>query len=185
MKHVKLYETYLNEKYVTYDDLNWVKSPSDIEDEIRSQIINLFTYAGISDNLDDLIFTDQSSDKGIKWEIKIVGKGTDVIHVYKDGKMRGQYEWYLNKKKSSKYDIQQYFLNKYVSELDRYLAALKAFDYTYQYSDDSKKYKRGSEQSQNLKELYNKLSNADKKKAAAAYSKRTKKKVDYKSFQGA
>jgi hypothetical protein len=188
MKHIKLYESYIREKYMTYDDLgNWGKysNESEIEDDLRMKMIRLFQYASISNHLDDVEYTDQSSDKGIKWQIKIKGKGTDIIHVYKTDKYKGSYEFYLNKKKSSEYDIQQHFLNKYVPELDQYLAAVKGYDSTYQYSDDSRAYKRGQNQAQNLKDLYDKLSSSDKKKAHKAYVDATKNNVDFKTFGGA
>jgi hypothetical protein len=188
MKHVKLYEAYISEKYVTYDDLGkWGKysNESEVEDDLRMKMIRLFQYAAISNYLDDVEYTDQSSDKGIKWQIKIKGKGTDIIHAYKTDKYKGSYEFYLNKKKSSEYDIQQHFLNKYVPALDQYLAAVKGYDYTYQRSDDSRAYKKGGEQKKDLIDLYSKLSNSDKKKAHAAFSKKTKSNPDFASFTGA
>lgn len=76
MKHIKLYESYISEKYITYDKMgNWGNA-SDIEDDLRMTVINMLRYGGISDQLDDAIYTDQSSDKGIKWEIEVKGKGT-------------------------------------------------------------------------------------------------------------
>ena len=188
MKHVKLYEAYISERYVTYDDLGkWGKysNESEIEDDLRMQVINMFLYGAISNHLDDVIYTDQSSDKGIKWQIEIKGKGSDTIHAYKDGKFRGQYEWYLNKKRSSKYDIQHYFLNKYVPVLDQYLAALKSFDFYYQMADDSRAYKRGQAQAEELKQLYSKLNSSDQKKAHKEWLNKTKTQVDIKQFQGA
>ena len=188
MKHIKLFETYLNEKYITYDKLGkWGKysNESEVEDDLRMTVINMFLYAGISNKLDDVIYTDQSSDKGIKWEIEVTSKGSDMIHAYKDGKFRGQYEWYLNKKRSSKYDIQQYFLDKLISPLDQYLAQLKGFDFYYQMADDSRAYKRGQAQAEELKQLYSKLSSSDQKKAHKEWLKASKTQVDFKQFQGA
>ena len=147
-------------------------------------IDKLFRYGSISDQLGAFTFTDQSSDKGIKWQIEVKGKGSDIIHAYKDGKFRGQYEWYLNKKKSSKYDIQQYFLNKYVSDLNQYIASMKSFDFTYQRSDDHRKWKAGSEHSKNLESMYSKLSDSDKKKAHKEFTKHHKTKTEFNSFSG-
>lgn len=185
MKHIKLYESYISEKYITYDKMgNWGNA-SDIEDDLRMTVINMLRYGGISDKLDDAIYTDQSSDKGIKWKIEVKGKGSDTLHAYKDGKMRGDYEWYLNKKKSSAYDIQQYFLNKYVSDLDKYIAAMKAFDVYYEMAD-GKAYKAGAAQADNLKVLYKALSKADQKKAYDAFVKTHKKSdKDFDTFYGA
>ena len=173
------------EKYQKYSDYkNRDDAEGFVEDDLRQQIINLFTYAGISDNLKDVIYTDQSSDKGIKWQIEVVGKGKDLIHAYKVGPYLSHWEFYLNKKKSSKYDIQQYFLNKYVSDLDRYIAAVNSFDSTHQYSDDSRAYKRGQNQAQNLRDLYSRLSSSDKKKAHKAFVDTTKNNVDFNGFSG-
>lgn len=188
MKHVQLYESYLSEKYITYDKLGkWGKysNESEVEDDLRMTVINMFLYAGISNKLDDVIYTDQSSDKGIKWEIEVKGKGSDIIHVYKDGKFRGEYEWYLNKKRSSKADIQQYFLDKLISTLDQYLAQLKGFDFYYHMADDSRAYKRGQAQADALKQLYSKLNSSDQKRAHAEWLKASKTQVDIKQFQGA
>lgn len=179
-KYVMTYEKY--QKYSDYKNRD--NAESFVEKDLRQQIINLFAYADISDNLKDVNFTDQSSDKGIKWEIEVVGKGKDLIHAYKVGPYLSHWEFYLNKKKSSKYDIQQYFLDKYVSDLDRYIAAAKGFDSTHQYADDSRAYKRGQDQAQNLKDLYDKLSDSDKKKAHKAYTKATGSKVAFDSFSG-
>jgi hypothetical protein len=57
------------------------------------------------------------------------------MHI-KEPNWRGQYELYLNKKTSSAYDIQQYFLQKFISPLDQYLTSMKSFDTTYMYADD-------------------------------------------------
>ena len=181
MKYVKTFEA-----YITYDKMGggW-GTPSQIEDELRTQIINLFIYGGISDKLEDVIYTDQSTDKGIKWQIEVKGKNTDIIHAYKDGKWRGQYEWYLNKKRSSKADIQQYFLDKYISVLDQYMTALASFDFYYHMADDSRSYKAGQAQADNLVQLYTKLSAADKKRAHDQYTKINKTSTEFKQFRGA
>lgn len=177
MKYFKTFEA-----YVTYNDLK--RSSSDIENELRGELIKLFIYGGISDHIDDLIYTDQSTDKGIKWQIEVKGKGSDTIHAYKDGKWISQYEWYLNKKKSSKHEIQQYFLNKYLAPLDLYLTYLKSYDSTYMYSDDSRAVNVGAAQAKNLRDLYAKLSSSDKKKAMNAYADMFKAQIEPKSFNG-
>lgn len=174
------------EKYQKYSDYkNRDNAEGFVENDLRQQISNLFTYANISDNLKDVNFTDQSSDKGIKWEIEVSGKGKDLIHAYKIGPYLSHWEWYLNKKKSSTYDIQQYFLNKYVSALDQYMSAVKGYDSTHQYSDDSRAYNRGRQQSQNLKDLYAKLSNSEQKKAHKFFVDTTKSNIDFNGFAGA
>lgn len=180
--HVMTYE-----KYMSYNDLGkWGKysTESEVEDDLRMKIIRLFQYGAISNHLDDVEYIDQSSDKGIKWQIEIKGKGTDIIHAYKTNKYKGSYEFYLNKKKSSEYDIQQYFLNKYVSELDQYIASMDSFDRHYQMSDDHSIYLAGNKQAKKLTDMYKNLSKSDQKKALKAYNKRFKDSKDLSSFYG-
>ena len=91
----------------------------------------------------------------------------------------------LNKKRSSKADIQHYFLDKLISTLDQYLAQLKGFDFYYHMADDSRAYKRGQAQADALKQLYSKLNSSDQKRAHAEWLKASKTQVDIKQFQGA
>ena len=179
MKYVKTFEA-----YISYDKMgNW-GSASEIEDELRMTIINLLTYAGISNNLDDVQYEDQSTDKGIKWQIEIKGKGSDIIHAYKDGKMRGEYEWYLNKKKSSKYDIQQYFLDKYISKLEQYYTLLKNFDRDKKDHRHFKSLDEYKAQAKKLADLYGSMSSSEKKKAHTQYIKFFKENVSFEEFKG-
>lgn len=184
MKYVKLYESYISEKYITYDKMgNWGNS-SDIEDDLKMTLVNILRYYGISNQLGDVIYTDQSSDKGIKWQIEVKGKGSDIIHAYKDGKMRGEYEWYLNKKKSSKYDIQQYFLNKYVSKLEQYYHFLKNFDIDKKYHKHFKSQDEYQAQAKKLADLYSSMSSAEQQKAHTQYVKQFKQDVELDNFKG-
>lgn len=184
MKHVRLFEQFVDEKYITYDKMgNW-GTASDIEDELRMELIKLFQYGAISNYINDLIYTDQSSDKGIKWEIEVKGKGSDLIHAYKDGKFRGQYEWYLNKKKSSKYDIQQHFLNKYVSKLDQYIFDMKGFEIDKKEHRHFKSQDEYKTQASNLTDLYKQLSKSDQKKAYTEFIKIHKTNTEFNDFIG-
>jgi hypothetical protein len=174
------------EKYIGYGDFkNKWGSPDDIQHDLNIVIGRLIAYGGIENHIKNITYTDQSSDKGIKWEIALNGKGSDLIHAYKTSVFRGQYELYLNKKKSNEYEIQQYLLDKYLSDLDRYTAAVKSFDSTYMYSDDHRAYMNGSSQAKELQNLYSKLSSADKKKAHQIYVDIIKDNKDFKSFTGA
>ena len=182
-KYVMTYE-----KYITYDKLGkWGKysNESEVEDDLRMTVIRLFQYGGISNKLDDVIYTDQSSDKGIKWQIEVKGKGSDLIHAYKDGKFKGQYEWYLNKKRSSKADIQEYFADKYLDSLEIYMQNMKAYDFNYERSEDPRAYRKGDEQKKELISLYSNLSTSDKKEAYKQFSKTFDIKTPFKSFTGA
>jgi hypothetical protein len=183
MKYMKTFEA-----YVSYDKLkNWGSSPASmVEDELRTQIINLFIAggAGISNYLNDVIYTDQSTDRGIKWQIEVQGKGTDVIHAYKDGKFKGQYEWYLNKKKSSKYDIQQYFLNKYVPKTEQYSALLKNFNRDKKNHRHFKSVDEYKAQAKKLADLYNSMSSKEQKVAHQRYIQLFKETIPFNEFKG-
>lgn len=184
MKYVKTFEAYVAYSDYTKKRSNWGK-PEDIQEDLERKIMNLLEYGDIKQNLEDVEFEDQSTDDGIKWEITVIGnKGNDTIHAYKKTTYRGEYELYLNKKKSSEYEIQQYFLDKYVSDLDRYIASMKSYDVHYQRSDDSRAYKKGASHSEQLKQMYAKLSGRDQKAAADAYAEKHNVKVDYKTFKG-
>lgn len=180
MKYVQTFEA-----YISYDKMgNWGSDSVEIEDDLRMTIDKLFRYGSISNHLGAFTFTDQSSDKGIKWQIEIEGKGSDIIHAYKDGKMRGEYEWYLNKKKSSKHDIQQYFLNKYISKVEQYYTLLKNFDIDKKYHKHFKSQDEYNSQVNNLKDLYDSMSSSEKKKAHKEYIKAFKKDVEFNEFRG-
>mgnify|MGYP000023312895 FL=1 len=183
MKHLLTLESYYS--YKDFERGRW-GTPSEIEEDLRMSIIKLLTYADIADNLDDVIYVDQSSDKGIKWEITIKhAEGKDILHAYKRTNWRGQYEFYLNKKKSSEYEIQQMFLQKFVSPLDQYLASMKSFDKHYQYADDNGSYKSGSAHADRLREMYKVLKSAEKKKAYKEFVKKHKTELPFKDFSGA
>jgi hypothetical protein len=178
MKYILTLEKYIG--YKDYEKSKW-GTPSEIEEDVTRTVNSILSP--VIDKLKKIEFEDQSSDKGIKWEVSINGK--DVLYLYKTTTWRGQYEIYLNKKKSSEYEIQQYFLNKYLSDLERYVSSMDGYDKTYMYSDDSRAYNSGSNHSKSLKDMYSKLSNSDKKKAHKAFLKKHKSNSEFKSFQGA
>jgi hypothetical protein len=162
MKYVKTFEA-----YVTYNDIR--RSSSDIENELRGELIKLFIYGGISDHIDDLIYTDQSTDKGIKWQIEVKGKGSDIIHAYKVSQFRFQenqgWELYFNKKKTSFSNLKSQLEREYMSDLDRFLKYFKSYDFYADYIDDGRQWKAATANNDNLVNMFNALSSSDKKKA--------------------
>lgn len=175
------------EAYVSYDKLkNWgVHPPSEVEDELRTQLVHLFLYAGISNHINDMNYTDQSTDKGIKWQIEVIGPGRkDLIHAYKVDKWRGQYEWYLNKKKSSKADIQKFFLDQYVSKTEQYYHLLKNFDIDKKSHAHFKSQDEYKAQAQKLADLYDSMSTKEKKVAHQRYMKFFKQDIQFDQFKG-
>jgi hypothetical protein len=184
MKNIMTFES-----YISYADYAKSKSrfgtPTDIEEDLRITLRNMLNFSNILDQL-DIELEDQSTDKGIKWEATLSGKkGKDTIHAYKNNPFRGKYEFYLNKKKTSEKDIQNYFINKYVSDLDSYMSSVKAYDKNYIYSDDGSAYRKGEAQRDNLIAMYAALSDSDKRKAADFYSKHYGEKIDPTKFKGA
>lgn len=183
MKYMKTFEA-----YVSYDKLkNWGNYPEgQVEDELRTQVINLFIAdgMGISNQINDIIYTDQSTDKGIKWEIEVQGKGSDLIHAYKDGKFRGQYEWYLNKKKSSKSEIQQYFIDKYISKTEQYYHLLKNFDRDKKNHRHFKSVDEYKAQAEKLADLYDSMSSKERKVAHQRYMQFFKENIPFTEFKG-
>lgn len=162
------------EKYQSYKDYESGRSkwgtPSDIEEDVRITVINMLK-GDISDRLIDVEFEDQSTDKGIKWQITLKGKGADLIHAYKIGNWRGAYEWYLNKKKSTRDDILRYLKDKYMSQLEIFLSAARGYDYYAQYIDDGGQYRNAVARNQSIQDLFNKLSNSDKRAAVKELEK--------------
>lgn len=184
MKYVKTFEAYIAYSDYEKKSSRWGK-PTDIQEDLEMKIMNILKYGGINNHLEDIEFEDQSNDQGIKWEITVIGRqGIEKIHAYKKTTYRGEYELYLNKKKSSEYEIQQYFLNKYISELDTYIASMNSYDIYHDRSDDSRAFKAGSAHAKQLQDMYANLSSSDKKKAAEAFAKKHNVKTDYKTFNG-
>lgn len=156
------------EKYQSYKDYETGRSkwgsPADIEEEVRMLITNT-TYGDIAKRVSDIKFKDQSTDKGIKWEVTLKGDGTDTIHLYKIGNWRGQWEWYLNKKKSTQQDIIDYLQQKYMSKVEVFLRAVRGYDYYAEYIDNGAQYRRASDNNKRIVDLFNNLSSSEKKEA--------------------
>ena len=177
MKYILTLEKYIG--YKDYEKSKW-GSPEEIEEDVKQFVTSLLKP--VADQLKKVEYNDASNDKGIKWEISINGK--NVLYLYKTSTYRGQYEIYLNKKKTSEYDVQQYFINEYLSDLDKYKTTMDGYDSTYMRSDDSRAYKAGAAQSKKLSDMYSKLSSSDKKKAHSSFVKKHKTDSTFKDFLG-
>jgi len=156
------------EKYQSYKDYEQSRSkwgtPADIEHEVKTIISHILTD-NISSQVTNLEFDDLSSDKGIKWQITIKGQGADVIHMYKVDNWRGQYEWYLNKKKTNRDEIESYFQKKYMDNLDIFLQNAKSYDYYADYIDNGREFKRVTINNAEIEKMFTQLSQSDKKAA--------------------
>ena len=91
-----------------------------------------------------------------------------LIYAFKVDSWRGQWELYLNKKKSSEGDIKNYLksqLEATSTPFENWKRTYDGFDTNYQYSDDPGAYRAGEATQQKLNDLYDKLSPDDKARA--------------------
>jgi 8-oxo-dGTP pyrophosphatase MutT (NUDIX family) len=173
---------FVNEKYYTYADFEKSKwgDPEEMKSDAEVTLRNMMPR----DAFKIKSVTDQSGDKGIKFEFKL--STGDTVHAYKNSNWRGEYEWFVNKKKMDKRDIQNNFFDK-LDSLDKYLRQLKGHDWYYQYADDNRAFKSGQASSTNLANAYSDLSSGDKKKAYKEFLKLVPKDYDapeFKTFKG-
>jgi hypothetical protein len=110
---------------------------------------------------------DLSTDKGIKFEIKLSSK--DTIHMYKVSGWRMQenegWEYYYNKKKIIYRKLKNQLEKEILSDLDLFLKYFKSYDFYYQYIDDGGQYKAAQSNNNSIVDRFNNLSSSDKKKA--------------------
>lgn len=171
----------INEKYFTYDDYAKSKwgTPEEIKKDVEVTVKNKLPGDFEIDSIED-----QSTDKGIKFEVKLNTK--DTLILYKNKKERFQYEWYINKKKIDSREITSYLVEK-MTPLERYIRAMRMEDWNSNYSDDYSVWKNPKGADENFTELYSQLSSSDKKEAFKVYTKdgpKTKEKPDFKTFTG-
>jgi hypothetical protein len=155
----------LNEFYQTYADYNKQlaskKSAFGTPEDLKQDAINSITSALPKGEKEIDEITDESTEKGIKFKIKV---GKDVIHMYKTGRMRFEWEYYLNKKKSSKYDISEYLHNRGLSKIDIVVRTLKGYDFYTAYIDDGRQYRQANDRNREIKKIFDDLSSSDKVK---------------------
>jgi hypothetical protein len=153
------------ESYQSYSDYEKGKSktgPNEMKKDATltlKRLLPTFDEKWI-DNVED-----QSTDKGIKFQFKI---GKDTVHMYKVTRWLGQWELYLNRKKISAPDLQDYLENNNLSSLDRFLKYAPSYDYNSQYIDDGGQYKKAESNNKYILNLFDELKPNDKKKAIKA-----------------
>jgi hypothetical protein len=169
MKHIHTYESFINEgMYQKYSDYKGKGMKFGSPDDMKKDVILSVKHA-IPMNWDEAEkfikkVEDQSDDeKGIKFEISL--KSGDTIHGYKTGPWSMQWEWYLNKKRSSKGEIRDYLENKIYKPYELWQRHYDGRDKFYMYADDNRAYQSGAAHEKFIKTLYDKLSSSDKKKA--------------------
>ena len=151
------------EKYYAYKDFNrnW-GSPEEMQQDLQWVLWKLLPK-------DDMIksIEDQSEDKGIKFEVML--ESGDIIHAYKVSQFRMQedqgWELYFNKKKTSFRALKSQLEREYMSDLDRFLKYYKSYDFYADYIDDGRQWNAATANNDNLVNMFNALSNSDKKKA--------------------
>ena len=122
-----------------------------------------------NNNFDEWVksIEDQSvEDKGIKYELKI---GKDIVHAFlRNGRsiyLDTDWEFYLNKKKISAYDLREHLESTLMSEIEVFLKYAFSFDFYSGYIDDPRRYREVESNNAVIKDMFNKLSSGDKKKA--------------------
>jgi len=186
-KYVDTFKVF-ESKYQTYQDysrggMKWA-TPEELKQDAILQARQIIPASWEETPLLIKSVVDQSSDtKGIKFEISLASG--DTLHLYKVGPMRGGWEVYLNRKVMRSADQAKSALMKGMSPLDRYMLALKSYDYTYAYSDSGRAYDQGTRQAAELRSLYASLSSQDKRRAYQAFSKEFKTEGDFAQFTGA
>lgn len=171
MKHIQTFEKFMNEgMYQTYADYQKKHpkmkfgSADDMKKDVTLSVKHLIPLSWAESEKYIKKIEDQSDDeKGIKFEITL--KSGDTIHAYKVGPWTMQWEWYLNKKKNDKDGIYGYLEDKIYSPFEKWKRHYNSMDKHYMYSDDNRAYQSGAAHEKYVKDLYNKLSASDKKKA--------------------
>lgn len=173
MKYIKTFEA-----YQTYGDYQKSRSKFGTPEELKADaILTVKRYLPTSDEKWIEQIEDQSvEDKGIKFELKI---GRDTIHMYKVGTWRGQWEFYLNKKKMDPYDMRTELEGKHLSKLDAFIKYAMSFDFYADYIDNGRQYQAAQANNDAVLKMYKELSSSDQAKAKKElYKKFDKQRVD-------
>lgn len=166
------------EKYQTYSDYEkqrskWA-SPEELKKDATASIKKLLPT--FDEKWIDSTEEQSDDEKGIKFEFKI---GKDLVHMFKVDRWRGQWEYYLNKKKSDEYKIQKHFDETLMSPLESFLKYATGYDFYAAYIDDGRQYQNATANNKRIEDRFSKLSKSDQKKAVKElYKKFNKDDVD-------
>jgi hypothetical protein len=175
MKRIKLYEEYI--KYSDYQDPRYKRlSAFGDKDRMMSDARN-FLFRDVLPSPDMLkdIKDVSVEDAGIKFEVKLTNG--DVIHLYRLHMTNSIWEVYYNKKKvsggnpQSTAQFRAELENKFMSPVERFLKYAPSFDYEVDYIDDGKQWRRAKDNNSRILQMFQDLSNSDKKKAIAELKK--------------
>lgn len=173
MKYVQTFESY--QKYTDFKSMKW-GTPEELKDDATLSIKRALPT--FDDKWIDSIEDQSQDDKGIKFEIKV---GRDVIHMYKVDHFRGNWEYYLNKKKITRDDLRTELEKKHLSELDNFLKYASGFDFYAEYIDNGRQYQNAVANNSGIITRYKALGSSDQKKAKQELYKKfsnSKDKVD-------
>lgn len=156
MQHIMTFESY--QRYIDYQGGKW-GSPKDLEEDA---ILTLKRLLPTPDEKWIDRITDQSTNKGIKFEFKI---GKDTIHMFKLGNWRGEWEFYLNGKKTTGVKLTDYLETNHLDNVERFLKRAKGYDYNVIYIDSGKQYNDAQRLNTSILNLFDSLTATNKKKA--------------------
>lgn len=170
MKYVKTFESY--QKYADFKSMSWGTSAELKDDAVLSikRALPTFDDKWI-DSIEDL----SQDDKGIKFEVKV---GKDTIHMYKIDRFRGNWEYYLNKKKMTRDNLRAELERKHLSKLDTFLKYASGFDFYAEYIDNGRQYQNALANNNEIIALYKELGASDQKKAKQELYKKFSKSKD-------
>jgi 8-oxo-dGTP pyrophosphatase MutT (NUDIX family) len=175
-------------KYLKKSDINWEKREPYILKDLKYMIGHALPYQWDEFEKHIVSIDDKSvEDKGIKFEVKL--KNRDVITAYKTTEFAGDWEFYLNGKKAGRRgtrdELSKLFYDK-LTDLEKYLKGIKSYDFNYLYADDFRAYQSGSNSTDNLYDLYSRLSNSEKRIAHKEFLKHAPKdkRVPFNEFSG-
>ena len=171
------------EKYTTYSELSKGKwgSPEELLQDAK------FVVSRVLPSDDEKWIKnieDQSTDKGIKFQVTL--SGGDVIHMYKISQWRmnmDSWEFYFNKKKTNVHDLTKALEDKYMTDLEKFLKYAFSYDFYAQYIDDGRKYKSATDNNERIIANFKALSSKDKKAAIEALEAKFGKKEVEKVFK--
>ena len=160
------------EKYQKYSDYKSSKwgSPEDLrQDALISvkRVLPTFDEKWI-DSIEDV----SVEDKGIKFEVKV---GKNTVHMFKTDSWRGQWEFYLNKKKIDSRELKRTLEKDNLSDLEIFLKYVESYDFYSQYIDSGAQWRAAEANNKAIEKRFDELSTSDKKKAKKEIYKRFKK----------
>jgi hypothetical protein len=161
---------FLIEKYQTYSNYTRLNSswgsPADLKDDA---ILSITKLLPTRDDKWIKSITDESTDQGIKFKILLDNDIT--IHMFKLGSWRGQWEYYLNRKRISAYDLENKLDNIFLTSVDTFLKYVRNYDFFVDYIDDGARYRAVLANNNKIEQIFKDLSVIEKEEAIKKMNK--------------